>query len=236
MLTGNKMRTYDWILFDADDTLFHFDAFSGLQRMFSRFGVCFTQQDYYAYQIINKSLWIEYQNNTITAEQLQFQRFQAWATKLQMQSRDLNTAFLNAMAEICRPLEGALSLLNTLKGKVKLGIITNGFTELQQTRLERTGLSDHFELLVISEQVGVAKPHVDIFNHALSEMGNPARDVVLMVGDNPESDILGGMNAGMDTCWINVDNKPLPMGITPRYQVSSLVELEDLLLGAYEQS
>jgi FMN phosphatase YigB (HAD superfamily) len=61
-------------------------------------------------------------------------------------------------------------------------------------------------------------------------MGNPARDQVLMVGDTPESDILGGINAGLDTCWLNVDNKVLPKGITPKYQVSSLVELQQLLL------
>jgi 5'-nucleotidase len=228
------MKTYDWILFDADDTLFHFDAFSGLQLLFSRFDIIFTKQDYDEYQIVNKSLWVEYQNNNITAEQLQNQRFNSWANKLQVLPQNLNTAFLEAMADICIPLVGASSLLAALKGKAKLGIITNGFTELQQTRLERTGLSDYFELLVISEQVGVAKPHVDIFLHALSAMGNPPRELVLMVGDNPDSDILGGINAGLDTCWINVDNRPAPAGITPRYQVSSLLELENLLLNAYE--
>jgi 5'-nucleotidase len=228
-----KMKIYEWILFDADDTLFHFDAFSGLQLMFSHFDITFTKQDYHEYQVINKSLWVDYQNGEITAQQLQHQRFNSWAEKLQVLPHELNSAFLSAMAEICMPLEGAISLLCALQGKAKLGIITNGFTELQQTRLERTGLSDHFELLVISEQVGVAKPHVDIFEHALSAMGNPAREKVLMVGDNPESDILGGINAGLDTCWINANNNPVPDGITPLYQVSSLSELKNLLLGAY---
>jgi len=225
------VKTYEWILFDADDTLFHFDAFSGLQRTFSHFGVEFTQQDYQAYQTINKSLWIDYQNGDITAQQLKHQRFNTCADKLQISPEDVNSAFLAVMAEICSPLEGAISLLSALKGKAKLGIITNGFTELQQVRLERAGLRDHFDLLVISEQVGIAKPHRGIFDHALSIMGNPAREQVLMVGDNPESDILGGINAGLDTCWLNVDSKPVPEGITPQYQVSSLTELENLLLG-----
>ncbi|MDO8953723.1 MAG: pyrimidine 5'-nucleotidase [Gammaproteobacteria bacterium] len=225
------MKTYDWILFDADDTLFHFDTFSGLQLMFLSFDVVFTEEYHLEYQAVNKALWIEYQNGSITAEHLQRQRFQAWGDKLQVMPQDLNSAFLAAMAEICKPLEGAVSLLCALKGKSKLGIITNGFTELQQIRLERTGLKDHFEILVISEQVGAAKPHADIFDHALNLMGNPARERVLMVGDNPDSDILGGINAGLDTCWLNVHNKPVPEGITPHYQVSSLAELEKLLLG-----
>jgi 5'-nucleotidase len=69
------MKNYEWILFDADDTLFHFDAFSGLKRMFARFGVEFMKQDYQQYQALNKSLWVESQQGMITAPELQQQRF-----------------------------------------------------------------------------------------------------------------------------------------------------------------
>jgi 5'-nucleotidase len=224
------MKTYDWILFDADETLFHFDAFGGLKLMFSRFDVDFTEKHYDEYQVVNKSLWVDYQNGDITAAELQQRRFNSWATKLNISPQNLNSFFMTAMAEICAPLEGARSLLSTLKGKVKLGIITNGFTELQQIRLERTGLRDHFELVIISEEVGIAKPHPGIFHYALSMMGNPAREQVLMVGDNPDSDILGGINSGLDTCWLNIAKKLVPEGIQPHYQVSSLMELEELLL------
>lgn len=223
------MKNYKWILFDADETLFRFDAFSGLQRMFSGFSILFTDQDYQEYQLTNKSLWKAYQNGEITAQQLQHQRFDSWASKLAVTPEELNHLFLSAMADICMPLDGAISLIHSLKPKCKLGIITNGFTELQQTRLERTGLREHFELLVISEQVGVAKPHPDIFNHALAIMGNPVREHVLMVGDTLESDILGGLNAGLDTCWLNTEKKLATEGITPHYQVHSLSELEKLL-------
>ena len=220
---------YDWILFDADDTLFHFDAFAGLQRMFAGFDTGFTEQDYLHYQEINKPLWVDYQNGAITAKQLQHKRFNSWAEKLQTPSHQLNSAYMAALAEICTPLEGATSLLNALKGRARLGIVTNGFTELQQLRLERTGLREHFDVLVISEEVGVAKPHRDIFDHALLMMGQPQRERVLMVGDNPDSDILGGLNAGLHTCWLNVDSRAAPVGVTPHFQVSTLRELERLL-------
>lgn len=224
------MKLYEWILFDADDTLFHFDDFSGLQIMFEPLGVQFNKQDYEAYKVINKSLWTEYQNGEVTLQQLQHRRFDTWASKLQISHQTLSSAFIATMTEICVPLEGALSLLNTLKSKTKLGIITNGFAKSQQARIERTGLRNYFDLLVISEQVGVAKPHQGIFEHALAIMGNPSRKQVLMVGDNPSSDILGGINAGFDTCWLNVDNKPAPEGIKPHYQVSSLSELEKIFI------
>lgn len=229
----NTVKAYEWILFDADETLFHFDAFSGLRLMFTQFGVDFNQQDYQEYQAVNKPLWTDYQNGTISAQQLQHRRFNSWATKVQTTPANMNSAFMAAMAEICAPINGAVSLLNMLKGRAKLGIITNGFTELQQIRLERTGLRGHFDLLVISEEIGVAKPHRDIFEHALTTMGNPQREKVLMVGDNPDSDILGGINSGLDTCWINHDSKPTPAGIMPSYQVKTLADLEQLLYTHY---
>ena len=220
---------WDWIFFDADETLFTFDSFSGLQRMFLDYSVTFTAEDFQDYQAINKPLWVDYQNGAITSLQLQHQRFQSWADRLSVQPGDLNSAFVNAMAEICAPLPGAVSLLNALQGKCKMGIITNGFTALQQIRLERTGLRDHFDLIVISEQVGVAKPHPHIFDYALEQAGNPARSRVLMVGDTAESDILGGMNAGLATCWLNAHNRTLPEGINPTWTVTSLSELEQRL-------
>nr|WP_318379213.1 pyrimidine 5'-nucleotidase [uncultured Enterobacter sp.] len=220
---------WDWIFFDADETLFTFDSFGGLQRMFLDYSVTFTADDFQDYQAVNKPLWVEYQNGAISALQLQHQRFEGWAAKLNVPAGDLNEAFLNAMAEICTPLPGALSLLKTLKGKAKLGIITNGFTALQEIRLERTGLRDYFDLLVISEQIGVAKPHPAIFDYALEQAGNPARSRVLMVGDTPESDILGGMNAGLSTCWLNAHQRTLPDGVEPTWTVTSLGELEQLL-------
>lgn len=220
---------WDWILFDADETLFTFDAFGGLQRMFLDYSVTFTDQDFAEYQSVNKPLWVDYQNGAISALQLQTQRFQSWSERLNVPAGLLNDAFLNAMAEICAPLPGAVSLLNSLKGKAKLGIITNGFTALQQIRLERTGLRDYFDVLVISEEVGVAKPDAKIFDYALQKAGNPDRDRVLMVGDTAESDILGGINAGLSTCWLNAHDRTLPEGINPTWTVSSLNELEQLL-------
>lgn len=224
------LKEWDWILFDADDTLFHFDAFAGLQRLFQQYDVQFSRADYDDYQAINKPLWVDYQNGAISALQLQHQRFESWAEKLAVTASDLNNGFLTAMAEICTPLAGAVDLLNALKGRVKMGIITNGFTALQQARLERTGFLGVFDLLVISEQVGYAKPHPAIFDYAINQMENPVRERVLMVGDNPDSDILGGINAGLATCWLNADGRAQPEGINPTWQVTSLKALQDKLV------
>lgn len=227
----NKLtKSYRWILFDADDTLFHFDSRTGLERMFSKLGVPFNEQDYLDYQTVNTSMWIDYQSGKLTPQQLRDDRFIEWSKKINISSPDLNKHFIDAMCEICSPLDGAINLLNALKGKAKLGIITNGFSELLDVRLQRAELQNHFDLLVISEKVGIPKPNPGIFKHALAEMGNPLCEEVLMVGDNPESDILGGISVGLHTCWLNVDKKTLPENVKPHYEVTSLAELENLLI------
>ena len=223
------LAKYEWILFDADETLFHFDDFKGLQLMFANYGVDFTQKDYLEYQAINRPLWVSYQNGEISAHDIHQQRFTHWEKLLQVSSDILNKDFLTAMKSSCKPIDGAINLINAIKNQTQLGIITNGFTELQHSRLEQNGLETDFAFVVTSEQVGVAKPNPAIFEHALDLMGNPERTRVLMVGDNLNSDIIGGINSGLDTCWLNNNNRTEATTITPKYQVPSLAALERLL-------
>ena len=223
------LDTLDCIIFDADETLFSFDAFHGLQQVFTACGAEFSAEDYAEYQALNKPLWVDYQEGKITTAQLQVQRFIPLAARLNVRPEQLNDSFLLAMADICRPLPGAEQLLDSLKGKVRLAIITNGFTRLQQLRLERTGFSDYFDALVISEQLGIAKPDRAIFDYTLQQLGNPPADRVLMVGDTPESDILGGINAGLKTCWLDHGTRSLPATLRPDWQVRDLAALQALL-------
>lgn len=221
---------YDWILFDADETLFHFDAYRGIKLMLERKGISLTDEAFHAYEQVNKPLWIAYQNGDITANELKCHRFASWAEQLNTTPMDLNRSYMQAMGDICSLLPGAQNLVDALKGKVKMGIITNGFTDLQSLRLERTGLAPHFEQVIISEEVGIAKPDARIFAHALEQMGNPDKKKVLMVGDNPQSDILGGLNIGIDTCWLNRHGNDAPDGIRAHLEVRSLEQLQNYLL------
>ncbi|PCE66809.1 pyrimidine 5'-nucleotidase [Salinivibrio sp. YCSC6] len=221
---------YPWVLFDADETLFHFDAFAGLQRMFSHYDVDFDQHAFAEYSELNKPLWVQYQNGEIDAHTLQTKRFTHWGKQLRVAPTTLNQHFLDAMAEICEPLPGAEALLNAIRPHAHIGIITNGFTALQDVRLEKTGFKPAISTLVVSEQVGFAKPDPRIFEHAFAKMGHPPKSQILMVGDNPMADVLGGMRAGIDTCWLNRDKKPLPEGVTPTHQVDSLHALQAWLM------
>lgn len=220
---------YQWVLFDADDTLFHFDDKAGLQHMFQQYDVDFSDQDYLDYKAINSQAWVDYQNGDISADILKTRRFMKWSEQLSVQPQQLNSHFLTSMAQICKPIAGVEDVLNKLVGKVKMVIITNGFTELQKIRLENTGFTDFFSAVVTSEQVGVAKPHKGIFDFTLNHIKHQDKSSVLMVGDNVHSDILGANQAGIDGCWLNSKEEVSPSHIKPTYQIKSLSELELLL-------
>ncbi len=214
---------YQWLIFDADETLFHFDAERGLKRLFSQYQVDFTRADYDAFQAYNQPLWRQYQAGEIDAKTLQVTRFQRWAERLEVRPETLQAGFMAAMAEICTPMPGVVEMLSDLKAHCRFGIITNGFTALQEARLTKTGLKDLFEFVVISEQVGAAKPAAKIFDAAYQLMAEPAKANVLMVGDNPIADVQGGHEFGFDTCWLNYHNDSAP--VTPTIQVANMAEL-----------
>lgn len=222
---------YQWILFDADETLFSFHSYLGLKSMLKRYGVEFNEQDYDAFQAVNQPLWVAYQNKEINAEALQRIRFESLAQKTGQDPLVLNRELMDEMAHVSQPLEGVREMLESLHGKVKMGIITNGFNALQQKRLENTKTSHFFYLLVVSETVGVAKPDRQIFDYAFSQMGEVERSKVLMVGDTLASDILGGNLAGIDTCWFNPKGLANETAIQPTYEIRSMAELIALASG-----
>ena len=223
------LSAVDCILFDADETLFEFDGFKGLQRLFASYGVNFTADDYQVFKQLNDKLWVQYQAAEITSAQLKTQRFVVWADKLAIPEQRLNREYQQAMIDICRPLPGAEELLIALKGRYTLGIVSNGFTELLRTRLSNTGFNQYFSAVVVSEQFGIAKPDRRIFHHALHELAQQRPERTLMVGDTPESDIRGGYNAGLKTCWLDHGVWTMPQDLKPDFRINNLNQLRMLL-------
>lgn len=216
---------YNWVLFDADETLFSFNSYLGLTAMLKRYGIDFSREDYDAFQAVNKLLWVAYQNNEITAQDIQMRRFAKLAEQTGVDQIKLNQELMAEMAKVSKPLDGVMEMLEALHPKVKMGIITNGFTELQQQRLQNTQTEKFFDIVVVSEQIGVAKPDRKVFDYAFSQMDDLDKTKILMVGDTLASDILGGYNSGIDTCWFNHANLPNDTKIQPTYEIKDMREL-----------
>lgn len=222
---------YQWVLFDADETLFSFNSYLGLKAMLARYQIDFTEQDYEEFQAVNKPLWVAYQNNEITAQDIQTRRFAKLSMQTGVTPQQLNQELMVEMALVSKPLEGVIEMLNALYGRIKMGIITNGFTDLQQKRLENTNTMHFFDIVVISEQIGAAKPDRQVFDYAFALMDECDRTKVLMVGDTLSSDVLGGNNAGIDTCWLNISKKENNTHIKPTYEIHAIKQLVEIVEG-----
>ena len=110
-------------------------------------------------------------------------------------------------------------------------VLTNGLPEVQRQRLAGSAIRTYLAGLVISGEVGAAKPDPRIFDAAFEVMGRPEREEVLMVGDSLTSDIAGGKAHGIDTCWFNPQGNPRTLEVKPRYEIRSLRELLDIVEG-----
>jgi 2-haloacid dehalogenase len=110
-----------------------------------------------------------------------------------------------------------------------LAIITNGLKDVQNYRIKKSVIGEYFEDIVISEEVKVAKPNSKIFEHALNNLKHTDKSKVLMVGDSLTSDIQGGINFGIDTCWFNPSKTVNTTKIKPTFEIANLMELKDIV-------
>jgi len=227
------MTQYAWLIFDADGTLFDFEhaeamALTNTPRQLNlAVPAVFSQ----AYHRINNGLWKRFEAGELLAHDIRRERFSQLFEELELagDSHAFGEAFLDNLVNETMFLEGAEALINHLKGSYRLAILTNGFASVQHARISRLGLRDLFHPIIISEEVGAAKPDAAVFDIALRKMGDPDKDKVLMIGDSLESDIHGGSNAGIDTCWFNPSSQPNPTSIHPTYEIQRLHELHALL-------
>ncbi|MDE7408791.1 MAG: YjjG family noncanonical pyrimidine nucleotidase [Muribaculaceae bacterium] len=212
--------TPKWIFFDLDDTLFDFTAssFISLCRLWDESPTIrarFDNPDSFIeeYHIHNKLMWQLHESGQITADFLKPERFRLTVfpdlhddVSLK-ESRRLNDRYLWILGECDNPVEGARELLDRLSGKHLIGVLTNGFTEVQYRKLRATGLDRYIQRMVISDEIGIQKPDPRIFRYAEQETG-ATPETTIMIGDNPDNDIRGAINAGWHAIYLDRKNKP----------------------------
>ena len=123
-----------------------------------------------------------------------------------------------------------LDVLRELSEVATLAVVTNGFDRVQSRRVRESGILDFVEDVFVSEKMDSEKPNRKIFDAALRALGVENREHVLMVGDSLSSDVQGGVNAGLDTCWYNPNHAENPGKVVPTYEISSLEELYPLVM------
>lgn len=224
------------VLFDLDNTLSDFTSAQteALPGLLAAHGVAEAESYLPTFRRLAEPLWNQIEAGTLTLETLNGERFRLLIehTDIDVDPSVLASKYLGWLSTSGRLIPGAIDLLETLYGTVRLGMITNGYAEVQRPRLERFELTHYFESITVSSEIGHAKPGQAFFDVALGQLGNPDPATVLVVGDSLSSDIAGGANAGCATCWYNPTAKPLPEDAGDiDHMVVDLAELPNLIYG-----
>ncbi len=227
------MKKYEVLLFDVDGTLLDFDKAEeeGIEGLLNHFGVPVTEENKHKYHITNKRYWEMLERGEITRDRLLGQRFEEYFGDfgIQVDGNEVDglyRQYLNASAVL---IEGAIDLLEHVKGKYPLYIVTNGVAATQYNRLAKSGLDKYFDGIFISEEVGSQKPQKAFFEYCFEKMGRRDVENMLIIGDSLTSDMRGGNNAGIDTMWFNPKKDENHTEVRLDYTVTSLYEIKELL-------
>jgi len=224
------------IFFDLDRTLWDFEinSHSTLEELFSVFnlkekGIQNTDEFISIYKAHNEKLWGLYRVGQISQKDLRRERFQRALSDFGI----IDSVFAEKIGEdyidVCprknKLYPHAIEVLDYLKERYELHIITNGFDKTQHIKLEHSGLKQYFDKIITSEKLGVKKPNLAIFQHAI-EMTNTNKEESVYIGDNLVVDILGCQNFGMDGVFFNPEKTE--HNESPKFEISCLSELKTI--------
>lgn len=223
---------YKCIFIDLDDTLwdFHANARLSLNEIYHarKLDQYFDHFEHYfdMYTKRNAELWELYGRGEVTKEFLSRERFlhplrQVGLNDEQM-AQEIATEYLDMMPTRTALVPHALELLNYLKDRYSLTIVSNGFAEVQYSKLKSTGIYHYFDHIVLSEEAKALKPDPQIFEYAL-QLNKVKAEEVLMIGDSLATDITGAQNAGIDYVWFNPTGEE-----TERNLMTTITSLRDL--------
>ncbi len=227
---------YKHLLFDLDHTLWDFQTNSllTLRELFDELELSgfFGDFDtfYSLYEDNNLSLWADYRKGLIAKKELNFQRFyypfKASGYDEPELAKKYGDEFVRRSPLKKGLMPGAVEILEYLKPKYELHVITNGFKEVQDVKLKVSGLGKYFDRVFISELIGVQKPDVYFFEYAVRSL-NASKNECLVIGDSFEADILGARNFGLDHVYYNVNYEKHDGEVM--YEIHSLKELKNIL-------
>lgn len=217
---------YQYLLFDADDTLFDFQLAQdrSLNEVFTKVGIDLKEKA--TYKKISHGLWDKLEKKEITLTQLKEQRFTLLLEALHMTcDEDVEMLYENTLASHDELLVGAKEFLDNVKNNFHLILISNGMPNIQHPRLISSGLEDYFEHIFISDEIGAQKPSKEFFDIVFDTIKAKKEDC-LVIGDGLTSDILGGHNYGIDTCFFNPNKKVSDL---PTYDCENYQEILKIL-------
>lgn len=223
----------EFLFLDLDDTIldFHRQESVAIRKTFLGVGIDPTPETCDLYSKINLRYWKMLEMGEITREELTWKRFAELFDLLGVTADPVATgeSYSNYLGEGHYFLPGAEEAVKALAKKYKLYITSNGTACVQERRLTSAGLYPYFQEIFISQNIGVNKPHKGFFDACFDKIPGFDRKKAMIVGDSISSDIRGGKNAGILTCWVNPKGRTAPPEDQPDFEIGSIAELEELL-------
>jgi len=222
----------EFLFLDLDDTILDFKLaeYKALQGTLREFGVEPTDPVCSRYSQINQLHWEALERGEMTRPQVMVGRFQMLFEELGVQgdATACSRRYMENLGEGHDFLPGALEAVERLSRKYKLYAATNGTKTVQTKRIEQAGLRKYFQNIFISQDIGIEKPAKEFFDACFARIPGFDPKKAMIVGDSLTSDIQGGINSGMLTCWVNPKHK-ISTTVQPDYQIEALTQLEALL-------
>lgn len=219
------------ILWDIDGTLLNFKEAekAAIRKCFLQFdlGVC-TDEMLAVYSGINKIYWQRLERGEMTKPQILEGRFREFFERYGLNTDcvpDFNRQYQISLGDTICFNSGCVETMGALKGRVGQYAVTNGTQIAQKRKLANSGLDRLFDGVFISDEIGVEKPNAEFFQKVWEQIGTYPGDEVMIVGDSLTSDMQGGNNAGILTCWFNPEGDPLPEKLRIDYQIRELSEV-----------
>lgn len=223
----------EFLFLDLDDTIldFHKAERLAISRTFRSFGLEPTEQVLERYHVINRLHWERLERGELTRDQVLTGRFQMLFEELGIpaQPQAIAKGYEHNLGLGHYFLPGAKEALDTLRGRYRLFLASNGTASVQHSRLTSAGLYPYFEEVFVSQALGANKPSRAFFDACAARIPGYDPRKALMVGDSLTSDILGGINAGMKTCWVCPRGAQGRPDIVPDYRIEALSQLPELL-------
>lgn len=228
---------YKYLLWDIDGTVLDFTAAEScaIKALFKKYnlGEC-TDEMVSIYSDINTKYWKKLERNEITKPEVLTGRFRDFFDLLGIDTsiiNSFNSDFQLALGDYIIYVDNAKDILLSQKGKYVLCAVTNGTKRAQDKKLHTSGLDKIFDHIFISENVGFEKPNIEYFDFVFKSLGITDKKEVLIIGDSLSSDMKGGYNAGIDTCWFNPLHKENTLNIPISYKIDTLEGVNDILEG-----